>query len=530
MDKIKNLGIMLDCSRDGVYTVEALKKYIDIISQMGYTTLQLYTEDVYEIDDPYFGYLRGRYSKAEIKEIDEYAFAHNIELIPCIQTLAHLSGYLRWREDICDCNDILLCGDEATYALIEKMFDACAECFRSRRINIGMDEAHMVGLGRYLDAHGYQNRFRILSEHLSRVVEIAGARGFKPMMWSDMFFRLANHGEYYVGDNPIDKSVTCCVPENLQLIYWDYYNTNKDHYDKMIKAHKLFKNDIVFAGGAWSWTGWVPNNGWSIKANESAVRACLEQGIEDIFITNWKDDGAEASLFATLPAMFLVSQMAKGIFDEALIKRNFKALLGTDFDAFMCIDELNHLDGALKISNPDKYMTYADPFLGIPDYTVDAEKAIHYEKTAQKLRAAEVGEYRYIFDTLAALADLLKYKYALGVNTREAYKADDRIRLEALIPDYTHAGQCAQALLEAFRTQWYMECKPYGFEKHCARLGGLSARLAECKRRLRDYLDGAVDSIPELTESILPVNKGDEPGESICFNGYLLSSRVKPFM
>ena len=46
-----NLGVMLDCSRDGVYTVEALKKYIRILAKMGYTSLQLYTEEVYGITE-----------------------------------------------------------------------------------------------------------------------------------------------------------------------------------------------------------------------------------------------------------------------------------------------------------------------------------------------------------------------------------------------------------------------------------------------------------------------------------------------
>ena len=44
------------------------------------------------------------------------------------------------------------------------------------------------------------------------------------MMWSDMFFRLANHGNYYVEEGkevPIEE-VAKLVPENVDLIYWDY--------------------------------------------------------------------------------------------------------------------------------------------------------------------------------------------------------------------------------------------------------------------------------------------------------------------
>ena len=54
-------GVMLDCSRGAVYKKETVEKFIDFLSAAGYNMLQLYTEDVYEVDgEPYFGYLRGR--------------------------------------------------------------------------------------------------------------------------------------------------------------------------------------------------------------------------------------------------------------------------------------------------------------------------------------------------------------------------------------------------------------------------------------------------------------------------------------
>ena len=55
-----------------------------------------------------------------------------------------------------------------------------------------------------------------------------------------------------------------------------------------------------------------------------------------------------------------------------------------------------------------------------------------------------------------------------------------------------------------FRRQWLKEFKPYGFEVHTIRLGGLRARIIECKRRIEEYLSGEKTSIPELEEEILP--------------------------
>jgi len=120
---------MLDCSRNAVLKVSAVKKYVRLLACMGYDTLMLYTEDTYEIEsEPYFGYLRGRYTKAELREIDSYARIFGIELVPCIQTLAHVNAVTRWErfKPIIDCNDILLIGDNKTYELIDKMFKTLA--------------------------------------------------------------------------------------------------------------------------------------------------------------------------------------------------------------------------------------------------------------------------------------------------------------------------------------------------------------------------------------------------------------------
>ena len=273
--EFSHFGVMLDMSRNAVMKVSEIKKLIDILKKMGYNSLQLYTEDTFEIEgEPYFGYLRGRYTGAELKELDAYAKAQGIELIPCVQTLAHFACLVRHStyQSFVDVNDILLIDDERTYALIDKIFATLAENFTSRIVNIGMDEAHRVGLGRYLDKNGYHDRFELLVHHLNKVVEIAKKYGFTPHMWSDMFFRLAckevydddspdetKHypkcvpdlaGNGYYVDKPLDfkKELLDKVPKDVELVYWDYYNVDEKVYDSMFASHIKFDRKIWFAG------------------------------------------------------------------------------------------------------------------------------------------------------------------------------------------------------------------------------------------------------------------------------------------
>ena len=80
----RTFGTMLDCSRNAVPNLHTLKKWVDLTASLGYNTLLLYTEDTYEVpDEPYFGYMRGRYTQAELRELDAYANERGMTMIFC---------------------------------------------------------------------------------------------------------------------------------------------------------------------------------------------------------------------------------------------------------------------------------------------------------------------------------------------------------------------------------------------------------------------------------------------------------------
>lgn len=63
-------GIMLDCSRNGVPTVETIKRFIYRLAHFGMNRFYLYMEDILEIEGyPYWGYMRGRYSKRRCRNV-----------------------------------------------------------------------------------------------------------------------------------------------------------------------------------------------------------------------------------------------------------------------------------------------------------------------------------------------------------------------------------------------------------------------------------------------------------------------------
>lgn len=517
------LCLMSDNSRNAVMTVETTKATIRYLALMGYNSLMLYTEETYELPDyPYFGYLRGRYTREELREIDAYAALFGIEVIPCIQALAHLARALQWDafRPVHDVNDILLVGEEKTYALIEHMLETCKDCFTSRRINLGMDEAHMLGRGRYLDRNGYRCPEEIMLEHLARVTALCQKHGFEPMIWSDMFFRMAFGGKYYVREGEITPEVMARVPKGLTLIYWDYYSLDRGIFSHMLDCHKKFlHNKTAFAGGAWCWSGFAPSNRFSLISSEMQLEVCREYGMKDLIVTAWGDDGHEASMYTPLPVLLYFAEHA---FGESPTPEHMEAramaCFGIGYEELLVLDAPNELPGRdpQRICNPCKYLLFNDPLLGMLDQHMDpATVSAGFAKAEERLLPlASHPVFGYMYETLAALCRVLARKADLGVRLRTAYKNGDRAALSELAAEVDGIVADLDAFLAAFRRQWYRENKAFGFEVQELRIGGLRARMLSAKERVRAYLAGECACIEELEGEVLPFRstaKGESP-------------------
>lgn len=509
-NKEKMLGVMLDCSRNAVMKVEEVKHFVSIIRKMGYNMLMLYTEDTYEVDNqPYFGHLRGRYSKKEMKELDQYCNSIGVELIPCIQTLAHLNAMFKWRKvysDVNDCDDILLADEEKTYKLIEDMVSTLSQCFTTRKIHIGMDEAYRVGTGKYKQLHGEKDRFDIINNHLHKVCEILEKYGFEPMIWSDMFCKLAMdvQNQYDVTDSSkiLEKA---SLPKNVSLVYWDYYSTDYDHYVKNIEMNKLFNRNVYFAGGAWTWKGIAPDNTLSIESTKQAVMACQNNGIDGMFFTVWGDNGGECSKFTILPTLMYAAEASKGNYDLESIKNKFKEITGADFDSFILFDKFDNYnleDGYHQ--QMSKFFFYNDVFMGKKDYLCDVKNDEFYKNLSEEIKNAKgKGEFEYLFDFYQKFADVLSVKSSLGIRTREAYKEKNTDKMKDVISDYEKTIVKVSEFHELFQKMWFKDNKPHGFDVQDIRLGGLIQRLKSCKKRLEDFTDGKINVIEELAEPVL---------------------------
>lgn len=508
-----SLCYMADASRNAVPSVDGAKKLMRLLALMGYDSMMLYTEDTYEIPEyPHFGYMRGRYSTEEIKELVAYGEVIGIELIPCLQALAHFTAFMKNPEfkPWLDCDDILLIGAEKTYEFIEAIFRQCAACFKTRKINIGMDEAHMVGRGKYLDKNGYKKPSEVMLEHLNKVVEIAHKYGFEPMMWSDMFFRMQFGGAYYKSEGEISEEVRAKVPAGLTLVYWDYYNDNEALIENMFNCHKQFNNPTAFAGGAWKWFGISTFCWYSLINTEAELKVAKAKGVTDIISTGWGDDGSEASQFSNMAVNLYYAEHAYGNTSDENMDLRANEVFGESFDTLMLFDLPNAAATPEKrkqnASCPAKYLFFNDPLLGLLDKHMDAENVgAYYAEAAKKLYAAKDSKFGYALEALATLCEVLELKSTLGIELHTAYRAGNKAELKRLanevIPEIIER---TKKHLKCFRKQWYKENKTFGFSTQDTRIGGLCERMNACAELVNMYLAGEVDKIEELECDRLP--------------------------
>ena len=515
----EDLAYMADCSRNAVLNLNSAKKMTEVLALMGYSTFELYMEDTYEIaDQPYFGYFRGRYTVAELQEIEAYAADFDMSFVPCIQTLAHLSAFVKWGvkevQELRDVEDILLIGEEKVYNLIEGMFKTMSQ-LRTRKINIGMDEAHLVGLGRYLIQHGFQNRSLLMCQHLERVLDIADKYGFHCQMWSDMFFKLMSADGQYDRDVEIPEETRVYLDQlkdRVTLVYWDYYQDSEEKYNRNFQNHHKISQDIAFAGGAWKWIGFTPHNHFSRLVAIEANKACRQNHVKEVIVTGWGDNGGETSQFSILPALQIWAELAYRN-DLEKLAEHFLVSTGLAFDDFMKVDLANLLPGLpenLSGINPNRYILYQDILCPLLERHIRPEEdKQHFEAAAQSLQevSRKAGEYSYLIETQAQLNALLALKIAVTSGIQEAYRADDKPRLAELAEkDLPLLYQKVEDFAEQFSRQWQLENKIFGLDTIDIRFGGLLKRIKRAQERLQQYTTGQLDSVEELEQEILPFN------------------------
>ncbi|HUW89310.1 MAG TPA: family 20 glycosylhydrolase [Candidatus Nanopelagicaceae bacterium] len=230
--RLKIRGVSDDISRGQAATVENLKKFIKTLSHFKINHYYLvYMQDMFKFEKyPDIGKGRGAYSKAEIKDLFDYAKKHFVELIPIFQTIGHWENILHdenyWDYGEFPGSNSLNIANEQIYTLLDNMIEELREVFKSEYFHIGADESWDVGKGAskaYVDKIGISQAYL---KHYKKVYEIVKKHGYnKIIVYHDILYK---HKEVLVG-----------LPKDMIVMYWKYNTKDKHPIVDKIKEFNL---------------------------------------------------------------------------------------------------------------------------------------------------------------------------------------------------------------------------------------------------------------------------------------------------
>lgn len=513
------LCAMFDGSQaNSILNVKSAKRMMLYLASMGYNMMMLYTEDCYEIEgEPHFGNMRPRYTKADFAELDDYAYSLGIELVGCIQVLGHMTDAIRKPKymKISDRPDILMVGEEETYEFIEKMIRTMSENLRSRRIHLGLDEAWDLGRGNYLKKHGYKEQSDIMAEHLERVAEILKKYNMRPMMWGDMFFRgKSKTADFYDSEVRFNEEDKKTVPENMGIIYWDYYHTDKEFYADRLSECKKLSDDVIFAGCSRNVRTFGSHIEKTIVTTNPALEACKEVGVREVMATVWGDNQRESSTFAILPGLSLFAEhmyKKSPTIDEVRERLSAATEICADalwdIDLFDTVPEYNEKN--VNNNSVSRIIMWQDILLGLYDKSLErCDMTKHYEELSKKMAGycenAKNADFKVMLSFYAALSKVLAEKQYLGIRLYRAYQDKDNELLASIAQtELPILYKDVENLRYAHREYYFDEYKPIGWEILDIRYGGVLMRIDTAEKRIKDYLEGKINLIEELEEERL---------------------------
>jgi hypothetical protein len=272
-------GIMLDVSRGKVPTAETLRGLVDLCVQLKLNLLMLYVEHTFHFRrHPEIGAGASPLDAAAIRELDAYAAARHVDLIPSLQSLGHmervleLPAYAHLAET--DRRWSLSPADPGSYELLADLYAEYLPNFRSRFFNANCDEPYDLGQGRSARRAEVVGRDGVFLEHVRRVRDLAAAQGKRTMIWSDV---LHTH-----------PSCIPAIDRDLLLLDW-WYEAGHD-YDR-VKHFADNGIEFLVCPGTSTWNCLFPRIETSLQNTARYAEAGKRHGALGLMTTDWGDLG-----------------------------------------------------------------------------------------------------------------------------------------------------------------------------------------------------------------------------------------------
>ncbi len=276
-----NRGVMLDISRDKVPTVATLKSLIDLLGELKYNQLQLYTEHTFAYRNHQVVWQEASPLTAQdILELDQYCRERYIELVPNQNSFGHFERWLK-HEPYAPLAEspnrpiTLSPVEPGAMALLDELYSELLPHFTSGQFNVGCDETWDLGEGKSKPNADARGKGRVYLEFLLRIHQLVNKHGRTMQFWGDIIMQ---HPELIPE-----------LPPGIIAMEWGY-EANQPPAEECAEFQAAGVPFYVCPGSS-SWNCLLGRTA-NAKGNLAlAAKNGLQHGAIGYLVTDWGDNG-----------------------------------------------------------------------------------------------------------------------------------------------------------------------------------------------------------------------------------------------
>lgn len=302
-------GLMLDVSRNRVWSLPTLFGIVDRMARLRLNRLELYFENAFAYTAHPTVWADGTpYTPADLRALDAYCSERFVRLVPNQNTLGHFERWFRlpiYRERLAELPEGgartpwgsvqkvptgLAAALPETRAFAAGLLDELLPCFPNADVaNLGGDEVFDLGQGRSRT----DDKARLYLSYMAAMAAIARRHGKRPELWADMLLRHPDALEHAAEALP-----------DATWVLWGYEASDP----LAAQAERLRAQGLRFmvAPGTSSWRSFCGRTA-NMLAN---LRAAAAIPCEGLLLTDWGDAGHWQPLAVSLPALVLAAKLA----------------------------------------------------------------------------------------------------------------------------------------------------------------------------------------------------------------------------
>ena len=290
------IGYMLDISRFRVPTMATVKRQVDILAELGYNHLQLYTEHTFAYRGHETAWREASpFTPEEIRELDAYCAARGIELVPNQNSFGHLERWLKHPEynhlaetpqggarpwgGTPKAFPMALCPtDPKSVDFVAGLYDQLFPCFKSKYVNVGCDEVMELvdksnpPVGRSAAEVKAKGAYRVYLDFLKKLYGLVRDRDHEMMFFADMIL--------------YKPEMVAELPGESIALDWGY---EKDHpFAKETDILRKCGIRFVVCPGTSTWCSLLGRTDIAFANIDNAIENGEKNGAMGALLTDWE--------------------------------------------------------------------------------------------------------------------------------------------------------------------------------------------------------------------------------------------------